>query len=183
MSMAVVTLCRPTTGLIPLMLPLVLPWGWPLKQRVGLCLAYGLTMVAVIAPWTYHNWRTYHRFLPWTAPAGAFWQGSPEFYHLLQQMRHYYQVWLQELDPKHSGGHDAYTIEGHRYFIQRALRSSWAEPGVYLTYALQKAGYLWLGNPTVEWAYGHLYNGRLSLCEGLLEWLPPQFQPRACARG
>jgi hypothetical protein len=23
---------------------------------------------------------------------------------------------------------------------------------------LQKAGYLWLGNPTLEWAYGYLYN-------------------------
>ena len=33
------------------------------------------------------------------------------------------------------------------YFTQRALRSSWAKPGVYLTYALQKAGYLWLGKP------------------------------------
>jgi hypothetical protein len=43
--MAVVTLCRPTTGLIPLMLHLVLPWGWPLKRKVGLCLAYGLTMI------------------------------------------------------------------------------------------------------------------------------------------
>jgi len=133
MSMAVVTLCRPTTGLIPLMLPLVLPWGWPLKQKVGLCLAYGLTMVAVIAPWTYHNWRTYHRFLPLTVWAGALWQGSPEFYHLLQQKRNYYQVWLQDLDPKHNGGHAPYTIEGHRYFTQRALRSLWAEPGVYLT--------------------------------------------------
>ena len=57
-GMAVVTLCRPTTAFLPLLLPLVLPWGWTLKQKAGVCLAYGLTMVVVIAPWTYHNWRT-----------------------------------------------------------------------------------------------------------------------------
>src|SRR5882724_5381539 len=65
-SLAVVTLCRPTTALLPLLLPLLLPWGWTLKQKAGVYLAYVLTVVAVIAPWTAHNWRTYHRFLPLT---------------------------------------------------------------------------------------------------------------------
>jgi 4-amino-4-deoxy-L-arabinose transferase-like glycosyltransferase len=88
-SMAVVTLCRPTTALIPLMLPLVLPWGWTLKRKAAVCLAYGLAMMAVIAPWTYHNWRTHHRFLALTISAGALWQGSPEFYHLTQQKRNH----------------------------------------------------------------------------------------------
>lgn len=78
-SMAVVTVCRPTTVLFLLMLPLVLPWGWTLKQKASACLAPGLAMVAVITPWTYHNWRTYHRFLPLTISAGALWQGIPEF--------------------------------------------------------------------------------------------------------
>src|SRR5262249_43482385 len=58
-SMAVLTLCRPTTALFPLLLPLLLPRGWRLKQKVGTCLVYGLAMAAVIAPWTYHNWRQY----------------------------------------------------------------------------------------------------------------------------
>jgi 4-amino-4-deoxy-L-arabinose transferase-like glycosyltransferase len=156
--MAVVTLCRPTTALFPLMLPLALPWGWALKQKAGACLAYGLTMMAVIAPWTYHNWHTFHRFLPLTISAGALWQGSPEFYHLAQQRRSHYDIWVQELTPERNGGYDPYTIEGDRYFTQRALRSIRAEPGVYLTYALQKVAYLWLGNPTVEWPYGSLYN-------------------------
>jgi len=157
-SMAVVTLCRPTSALLPLMLPLVLPWGWPLKQKASACWAYGLTMMAVIAPWTYHNWRTYHHFLPLTISAGALWQGSPEFYHLTQQRRNHYDIWVHELNPERNGGYDPHTIEGDRYFTQRALRSIWAEPRVYLTYALQKAAYLWLGNPTVVWTYGSLYN-------------------------
>ncbi len=32
-SMALVTLCRPTSALLPLVLPLLLPWGWHLKQK------------------------------------------------------------------------------------------------------------------------------------------------------
>src|SRR5262249_46294700 len=63
-SMAVVTLCRPTTALMPLMLPLLLPRDWKLQRQVGAFLVYGLAMAAVIAPWTYHNWHQYHRFLP-----------------------------------------------------------------------------------------------------------------------
>ena len=84
-SMALVTLCRPTSALLPLILPLLLPWGWRLKQKAGVCMVYGLAMVAVIAPWTYHNWRTFHRFLPLSISAGALWQGSPEFYHLTKR--------------------------------------------------------------------------------------------------
>jgi 4-amino-4-deoxy-L-arabinose transferase-like glycosyltransferase len=60
-SLSVVTLCRPTTALIPLMLPLMLPWKWTLKQKGRVLMAYGVAMIAVIAPWSYHNWRVYHR--------------------------------------------------------------------------------------------------------------------------
>jgi len=70
-SMAVLTLCRPTTVLFPLLLPLLLPRGWHLKQRVGAWLVYGLAMAAVIAPWTYHNWRQYHRLLPLSVGGGT----------------------------------------------------------------------------------------------------------------
>src|SRR5262249_51860614 len=63
-SMAIVTLCRPTTALIPLMVPWLLPKSWQLKRKVEAFLVYGLAMAAVIAPWTYHNWRQYQHFLP-----------------------------------------------------------------------------------------------------------------------
>jgi hypothetical protein len=157
-SIAVVTLCRPTTAWLPLLLPLVLPSGWTLKQKAGVCLAYSLTIVALIAPWTYHNWRTYHRFLPLAVSAGALWYGSPEFYHLTQGQRAFLDIWGNELNPQRNGGHDPHTIEGDRYFTARAIGSIRAEPGVYVTYALKKAVYLWLGNPVVEWPYGALYN-------------------------
>lgn len=159
-SMALVTLCRPITALVPLMLPLLLPWGWPRKQKAGVCIAYGLTMVAVIAPWTYHNWRTYHRFIPLTVSAGALWQGSPEFYHLTQRQRNHLDIWANELNPQRNGGHDPHTIEGDRYFTQRGIQSIRAEPIVYLTYSLKKAVYLWVGNPAAEWGYWDLYDWR-----------------------
>jgi hypothetical protein len=166
-SIAAVTLCRPTTVLLLLLLPLVLPWGWTLKQKAGMGLVYGLTMAAVIAPWTYHNWRTYHRFLPLTVSGGALWYGSPEFYHLTQRQRGFLDIWGNELNPQRNGGYDPHTIDGDRYFIQRAILSIRAEPGVFVTYSLKKAVYLWLGNPVVEWPYGALYNWAM-----MRQWYP-----------
>jgi 4-amino-4-deoxy-L-arabinose transferase-like glycosyltransferase len=166
-GMAVVTLCRPTTVLVPLMLPLLLPWSWTWRQKAGACIVYGLTMMAVIAPWTYHNWRTYHRFLPLTVSGGALYQGSPEFYHLTQRQGNYFDIWGNELNPQRNGGHDPHTIEGDRYFNQRGIRSIRAEPVVYLEYSLKKALYLWFGNPAAEWGYSGLYDWQT-----LRQWYP-----------
>jgi hypothetical protein len=170
-SIAEVTLCRPTTAWLPLLLPLVLPSGWTLKQKACVCLAYGLTMVAVIAPWTYHNWRTYHRFLPLTISAGALWYWSPEFYHLTQRQRSFLDIWGNELNPQRNGGHVPHTLDGDRYFTHRAIRSIRAEPNVYVTYSLKKAVYLWLGNPVLEWPYGALYNWAV-----MRQWYPYSLQ-------
>jgi 4-amino-4-deoxy-L-arabinose transferase-like glycosyltransferase len=152
-SMALVTLCRPTGALLPLILPLLLPGGWRLRQKAAVCMAYGLTMVVVIAPWTYHNWHTYHHFLPLTISGGALWQGSPEFYHLRQRQRNMLDIWANELNPQHNGGYDPHTIDGDRYFNQRGLQSIWAEPIVYVIYSLKKAAYLWVG-----WGYWEMYD-------------------------
>jgi 4-amino-4-deoxy-L-arabinose transferase-like glycosyltransferase len=166
-SMAVVTLCRPTTALLPLLLPLMLPWRWTLKQKAGACIAYGLSMAVVIAPWSYHNWRTHHRFLPLAVSGGSLWHGSPEFYHLTQAQRAFLDIWANELNPERNGGHDPYTIEGDRHFTHRTMRSIQAEPDVYIIYSLKKAVYLWLGNPVVEWPYGALYNWAV-----MRQWYP-----------
>ena len=152
-SMAVVSLCRPTSVLLPVILPLLLPWDWSLKRKAGVCLAYGLTMVAVIAPWTYHNWRTFHRFLPLSISGGALWQGSPEFYHLRQRQRNMADIWAHELNPQRNGGYDPHTIDGDRYFNRRGLQSIQAEPMVYIKYSLQKAVHLWVG-----WTYWEMYD-------------------------
>jgi 4-amino-4-deoxy-L-arabinose transferase-like glycosyltransferase len=169
-SMAVVTLCRPTTAFIPLILPLVLPRGWSLKQKTAAFLVYGLAMAAVIAPWTHHNWREYHHFLPLSVSVGALWQGSPEFYHLVQGKRNHLDIWANELNPERNGGHDPFTIEGDRYFTQRAMRSIRAEPMVYIAYSLKKAAYFWFGNPAAEWAF-FAFSG-WSDWQTLRQWYP-----------
>ena len=165
-SMGVVTLCRPSTALIPLILPLLLPRAWNLKQRAGAFLVYGLAMVVIIAPWTYHNWREYRRFFLLSV-SPVFWQGSPEFYHLIQQGRHYMDLWANEFNPQRNGGYDPYTIDGDRYFTRRALQSIRAEPVVYVQYSLRKAAYLWLGNPVAEWTYLDFYDWQT-----LRQWFP-----------
>ncbi len=166
-SMAVLTLCRPTSALFPLLLPLLLPRGWRLEQKVGAFLVYGLAMATVIAPWTYHNWRQYHRFLPLSISGGALWQGSPEFYHLVQRHRNHLDIWANELNPERNGGHDPHTIDGDRYFTRRGSQSIRAEPVVYITYSLNKAWYFWLGNPAAEWGYLALFDWQT-----MRQWYP-----------
>ena len=124
---------------------------------------YGLAMVTVIAPWTYHNWHEYHRFLPLSVSVGALWQGSPEFYHLVQRNRNQLDIWANELNPQRNGGHDPFSIDGDQYFTRRGLQSIRAEPAIYIEYSLKKAGYFWLGNPAAEWGYLALYDWQ-TLC-------------------
>jgi hypothetical protein len=154
--MAVVTLCRPTSAMLPLIVPLLLPWGWHLKQKAAVCMAFGLAMVAVIAPWTYHNWRTFHHFLPLAISGGALWQGSPEFYHLTQRRPDMVDIWANELNPQRNGGYDPHTIAGDRYFTRRGLESIRTEPMVYVIYSLQKFAYLWVG-----WGYWEMYDWQM----------------------
>jgi len=166
-SMAVATLCRPTTALFPLVLPLLLPRGWPRPRQLGVVLVYGLAMGAVIAPWTYHNWRQHHRFLPLAVGMAPLWLASPEFYHLTQQHRKYLDVWANELNPERNGGHDPTTIDGDAYFGRRALDAIWDEPGIYGADVLKRGAYFWLGNPEAEWGYYALYDWKT-----LRQWYP-----------
>ncbi len=89
------------------------------------------------------------------------WQGSLEFYHLAYEQlpkRHLVQIWQEELNPDRNGGHNAFTIEGSRYFTKRAIASILREPAFYLWYCLQKAVFFWLGNPISDWLYHTMFN-------------------------
>ena len=86
---------------------------------------------------------------------------------MTQGQRAFLDIWGNELNPQRNGGYDPHTIQGDRYFTQRAVRSIQAEPGVYVKYSLKKAVYLWLGNPVVEWPYGALYQWAI-----MREWYP-----------
>jgi 4-amino-4-deoxy-L-arabinose transferase-like glycosyltransferase len=146
------TLCRSATVFLPPLLPLIMPRVWSLRRRVALWVVYGGAMAAVIAPWTYHNYRTYDTFLPFSLSMTMLWHGSPEFYHLMQQKPNaIIQVWDEELNPERNGGINPITIEGDRYFNARAIASIRAEPGVYAWYSLQKLAYFWIGHPAADY--------------------------------
>jgi hypothetical protein len=72
--------------------------------------------------------------------------------------RHLLEIWQEELNPDRNGGHNAFTIEGSRYFTKRALASILREPAVYLWYCLQKAVFFWFGNPISDWHYHAIFN-------------------------
>ncbi len=149
--LAIVNLCRPTAAFFPLLTPWLLPQAWPLTRKLWLSFLSATAMVVVIAPWTYHNYRTYHAFLPFSTSSVVLWMGSPEYYHLMEQKRHNLQIWAEQLNPARNGGHDTFTIEGDRYFATRAVASIKAEPGVYAWYCLQKLAFFWIGHPANDW--------------------------------
>lgn len=151
--LAVYNLCRPTGAFFPALLPFLLPRAWPFRRRALLVLVYAGAMAALIAPWTYHNYRTHGVFLPLSTSGAALWQASPEYYHLIEQGRTINDIWPEYLDPRNNGGHDPWTIEGNRYFNERALASIRAEPHIYLWYAAQKLVYFWIGNPAADWEW------------------------------
>lgn len=155
--LAITNLCRPTMMLFPAAIPLLMPLGWTLKRKISLFLAYILAVVVVTAPWTYHNFRTYNVFLPYSVSTGVLWLGSPEYYHLVQDKRNLLRIWDEYMQPKRNGGHDPFSIEGDRYFKKRAIASIKAEPGVYIWYSLQKLAFFWFGN-IVDWGHHAMHS-------------------------
>lgn len=151
--LGVMNLCRPTAVLLPIAMAIVLPWRWPIVKRARLAIVFGLAMLLPIAPWTYHNWRQYHSFLPLAVSTAVLWQGSPAFYHRIQQGASLLDVWKTDLNPAVNGGHSPHTIEGDRYFHRRAMDSIKAEPVLWVWYCVQKSIFLWIGNPAIDWPF------------------------------
>ncbi|MCY7383440.1 MAG: glycosyltransferase family 39 protein [Microcoleus sp. CAN_BIN18] len=159
--LAITNLCRPTRIFFPLILPLLMPRQWLFKRKIACFVAYLGAIIIITVPWTYHNYRTHKTFFIYSVSTALLWQGSPEFYHLVYEKlpkRNIVQIWEEELNPARNGGHNAFTIEGDRYFTKRAIASILREPAVYLWYCLQKAVYLWLGNPISDWPDHAMFN-------------------------
>ncbi|MEG5042347.1 MULTISPECIES: glycosyltransferase family 39 protein [unclassified Microcoleus] len=159
--LAITNLCRPTGMLLPAIVPLLMPREWHFKRKIALFIAYLGAVIIITAPWTYHNYRTHKTFLIYSVSTAILWQGSPEFYHLAYEKlpkRDMVQIWQEELNPERNGGHNAFTIEGDRYFTKRAIASILREPAVYLWYCLQKAVFFWLGNPVSDWPDHAMFN-------------------------
>jgi len=159
--LAITNLCRPTAMLFPAIVPLLMPREWHFKRKIALFVAYFGAIIIITAPWTYHNYRTHKTFLIYSVSTALLWQGSPEFYHLAYEQlpkRHIVQIWQEELNPARNGGHNAFTIEGDRYFTKRAIASIFREPALYLWYCLQKVVFFWFGNPVSDWPDHAMFN-------------------------
>jgi hypothetical protein len=150
------TLCRPATAFMPLILPLVMPRNWGIRQRAILLMVYTFAMIGVIAPWTYHNYRTYNIFMPFSLSLTTLWGGSPEFYHIMKKKKNAkLRIWDEELNPERNGGINPLTIEGDRYLNDRAIASILAEPKIYAWYSLQKLAFFWIGHPAADYDWPH----------------------------
>jgi 4-amino-4-deoxy-L-arabinose transferase-like glycosyltransferase len=167
--MAIATLFRPTTLLFPAAVPFLLPWSWNLKRRFGFTAIYFVAMALVIAPWTYHNYRTHHAFLPVAVSTAVLWQGSPECYHLMiEQHVSIAKLWKTEMSEEKNEGHDPYSIKGDRYFSQRAKDSICAEPFVYAWFCVLKVFFFWFGHPANDWRQYAMFD-----FSAFLPYLPP----------
>jgi hypothetical protein len=149
--LALANLCHPTAVLFPALLPLFLPRIWSRKRKAILCAAFAGATVAFVALWTYHNYRTYHAFLPLQVSPASLWQGSPEFLHFMESRVPMSQIRYEQLNPVRNGGFDPFTVEGGRYFTARALDSIVAEPGAYVIYSILKLAFFWIGHPAIDW--------------------------------
>ncbi|MBC8109084.1 MAG: glycosyltransferase family 39 protein [Anaerolineae bacterium] len=154
-ALAMLNLTRPTGALMPVIWLIGSPWNWSIGRRIGATIVCGLAMALCIAPWTLHNWRTHHQFIPLASSTSVLWQGSPEYYHLTKT-KSYANIWQEDLNAAHNGGHNPFTIEGERHFNQRAIASIKSKPFVYAKYCAKKFVYFWFGNPMQEYSYAQV---------------------------
>ena len=152
------TLCQPTTALFPIGLLLLLPRARKLKRKIILSLAYAAATIAVLLPWVTYNYQTHHTYNPLVVSGMALWQGSPEFFYLVNAQTSNAELWNRYLNPQYNGGHDPTTMEGDHYFLVRALSSISAHPGNYALYSLPKLLLFWLGHPTTDWPDDTFFN-------------------------
>jgi hypothetical protein len=113
----------------------------------------------VVLPWIVHNYIRYGALYPLATSNAILWQGSPEYYHLVQDQGFtYLDVWNKVIYGPGNGGHDPGSIEGDRYWTGRALRSIAKEPLVYARFCLEKAVTYWVGDPNADWGDSFVFN-------------------------
>ncbi len=157
-ALGLAALCEPSVLLLPLALPLAFPHARPWRARARMWGTLAAAMVLVVAPWSWHNWRTYHRVLPVSVSIAALWRGSPEFDALTRRGDTIVDVFNGALNPQVNGGHDPFTVDGDRWFAARGWRSIRAHPAAYAGYALRKAAYLWVGNRAGDWPHNRVFD-------------------------
>jgi len=57
--MGITSLCRPAIALIGIVIPLLIPFRVKLTKRIVISFIYIISMIFIIAPWTYHNYKIF----------------------------------------------------------------------------------------------------------------------------
>lgn len=159
---ALIGLCnmiRPTLFLFPCFIAVVI-WALYRERRA---LVYGgalvLAAMLVVAPWMIRNYVRYQAIYPLATSNAILWQGSPEYFHLIRDKGYTYDdVWNKVIYGPEGEGNDAGSVEGDRYWTQRAIRSIIAEPGLYAYFVLEKFVTYWVGDPSADWAETYVFN-------------------------
>ncbi|MBZ0294351.1 MAG: glycosyltransferase family 39 protein [Anaerolineae bacterium] len=174
--LGVSNLVRPTLLFFPLAFILVV-WlmaGYRPARRWGAI--YLVSAVLVITPWIVHNYARYHAIFPLQTSNAILWQGSPEYYHLIKDEGYtYMQVWEDVLYGPGWQAHDPTSIDGDRYWTQRAVDSILSEPLTYIRYTAEKLVTFWVGDPNADWNNTYIFNYQALLDAGYPPYEAQQF--------
>lgn len=95
--LAVMNLTRPAGILLLLILPFIMPRAWSVHRRMLFSVIVVMTMLALIAPWAYHNYRIVGEIS--FGPTPTLWQGSPEYYHFMERGQGFWEAFYQYIAP------------------------------------------------------------------------------------
>jgi hypothetical protein len=152
-------LIRPTLLMLPpvVAVAVLVAFGWRRGLWAGVIFTAAATLT--ITPWIVRNYVKHGAIFPLQTSNAILWQGSPEYYHLLRREHYtYLEIWTQVLYGPGWEANDPTSIEGDRWWTQRAIRSIRSEPLTYAKYAVEKAVTLWVGDPNADWGDTWVYN-------------------------
>lgn len=159
----VANLIRPTLLFLPLFVCVaLLIWSRGRRPAWKQAAAYVAAAYLVTAPWTLHNYLRHGVFLPLSTSNATLWLGSPEYHHLIHDQGYsYFRVWDEIIYPDDDPSVPyPTTIEGERYWSERALRAIQREPLLYGRLVVERLGTYWVGDPVVDWGRTHPFNYR-----------------------
>jgi 4-amino-4-deoxy-L-arabinose transferase-like glycosyltransferase len=152
-------LIRPTLFLFPFFSIVVFFIYFQRRQAWRYWSIFVLVSMLTVLPWMVRNYIHYQAVYPLATSNAILWQGSPEYYRLIHDEGYtYLDIWTKVIYGPDSIEHDPGSVEGDRWWTQRALRSIQAEPLIYLRYSAEKLVTYWIGDPNADWADTYVFN-------------------------
>jgi hypothetical protein len=157
--LGVSNLIRPSLFLFPFFAALGLALLLGTKKSIKYSSVLILSSFMVVMPWMVRNYLHYQAIYPLATSNAILWQGSPEYCHLIRTEGYtYLDVWEKVIYGPDSKQYDPGTVEGDRWWSQRAIRSILDEPFIYLIFFVEKLGTYWIGDPNADWADTYIFN-------------------------